>query len=125
MQLIVLEFALTLAAMTGLALLMGRWLARVLASETHWAVERLSYRTLGVDPAERMGWARYGLALLLSNAAMMALGYLFLRMQGLLPLNDLGNAAQAPDLAFNTAASFITNTNWQSYGGEGSLSNAT
>jgi len=125
MQLIVLEFALTLAAMTGLALLMGRWLARVLASETHWVVERLSYRTLGVDPAERMGWARYGLALLLSNAAMMALGYLFLRMQGLLPLNDLGNAAQAPDLAFNTAASFITNTNWQAYGGEGSLSNAT
>ena len=125
MELITLEFTLVLALMTGLALLMGHWLARCFEGSGHWAVERLSYRALGVDPAERMGWARYGLALLLSNAAMMLLGYLLLRLQGWLPLNDLGNAAQAPDLAFNTAASFITNTNWQSYGGEGSLSNAT
>ncbi len=125
MELITLEFTLVLALMTGLALLMGHWLARCFEGSGHWAVERLSYRALGVDPAERMGWARYGLALLLSNAAMMLLGYLLLRLQGWLPLNDLGNAAQAPDLAFNTVASFITNTNWQSYGGEGSLSNAT
>ena len=125
MQLITAEFVLVLAAMTGLALLMGRWLARCFDDSGHWALERLSYRVLGVDPAERMGWARYGLALLLSNAAMMALGYLLLRVQGWLPLNGLGNAAQAPDLAFNTAASFITNTNWQSYAGEASLSNAT
>ncbi|MBS0507996.1 MAG: potassium-transporting ATPase subunit KdpA, partial [Proteobacteria bacterium] len=125
MQLITLEFALVLAVMTGLALLMGRWLARCFEAEAHWAVERLSYRALGVDPAERMGWARYGLALLLSNAAMMLLAYLLLRLQGWLPLNDLGNAAQSPDLAFNTAASFITNTNWQAYAGESSLSNAT
>jgi K+-transporting ATPase ATPase A chain len=125
MELITLEFTLVLALMTGLALLMGHWLARCFEGSGHWAVERLSYRALGVDLAERMGWARYGLALLLSNAAMMLLGYLLLRLQGWLPLNDLGNAAQAPDLAFNTAASFITNTNWQSYGGEGSLSNAT
>ncbi|QXL83822.1 potassium-transporting ATPase subunit KdpA [Comamonas sp. NLF-1-9] len=119
------EFLVMLAMMAGLAVVMGRWLARAFTGEAHWAVERLSYRALGVDPAERMGWARYGLALLLSNAAMMALAYLLLRLQGLLPLNGLGNAAQAPDLAFNTAASFITNTNWQSYSGEISLSNAT
>ena len=125
MELITLEFTLVLALMTGLALLMGHWLARCFEGSGHWAVERLSYRALGVDLAERMGWARYGLALLLSNAAMMALAYLLLRLQGWLPLNGLGNAAQAPDLAFNTAASFITNTNWQAYGGEGSLSNAT
>jgi len=125
MELITLEFTLVLALMTGLALLMGHWLGRCFEGSGHWAVERLSYRALGVDQAERMGWARYGLALLLSNAAMMLLGYLLLRLQGWLPLNDLGNAAQAPDLAFNTVASFITNTNWQSYGGEGSLSNAT
>ena len=48
-----------------------------------------------------------------------------LRAQGWLPLNALGNAAQTPDLAFNTAASFVTNTNWQAYSGESSLSNAT
>lgn len=125
MHIDVLKFAALLAVMTLLAVPMGRWLARCFEDEGHWLVERLSYRALGVAPAERMGWARYGLALLLSNAAMMALGYLVLRLQGWLPLNELGNAAQAPDLAFNTAASFITNTNWQAYAGESSLSNAT
>ncbi|WP_293222160.1 potassium-transporting ATPase subunit KdpA [Ottowia sp.] len=125
MALIGFEFIVVLALMTALAIVMGRWLARVFAGEGHWAVERLSYRALGVEPSERMGWARYGLALLLSNAAMMALGYLLLRLQGFLPLNGLNNPAQSPDLAFNTAASFITNTNWQSYAGEASLSNAT
>ena len=72
-----------------------------------------------------MGWQRYGLALLLSNGAMLLLGYALLRAQGWLPLNALGNVAQTPDLAFNTAASFVTNTNWQAYSGESSLSNAT
>src|SRR5258708_34922553 len=70
-----------------------------------------------------MSWKRYGLALLLSNAAMMGLGYLFLRIQNLLPFDPLGRSAQTPDLAFNTAASLVTNTNWQSYSGETSLSN--
>ncbi len=125
MDLTIFGYAIVLACVVGLAVLMGRWLARVFESTGHSGVERLSYRALGIDPDERMGWARYGLALLLSNAAMMTLAYLLLRLQGWLPLNDLGNAAQAPDLAFNTAASFITNTNWQAYGGEGSLSNAT
>ena len=125
MGLNILEFAVVLAVMTCLAVVMGRWLAHAFTGEVHWAVERLSYRALGVDPAERMGWARYGLALLLSNAAMMLLAYLLLRLHGWLPLNGLGNAAQSPDLAFNTAASFITNTNWQAYAGESSLSNAT
>jgi K+-transporting ATPase ATPase A chain len=79
---------------------------------------------MGVNPQERMGWQRYGAALVLSNALMMLLGYLLLRCRRL-PLNPLEIAAQAPDLAFNTAASFITNTNWQAYAGENSLSNAT
>ncbi len=125
MELNIMGFMLVLAFMGGLALFMGRWLAKAFQDEDHWAVERLSYRVLGVNPAEPMGWARYGLALLLSNAAMMGLGYLVLRLQGWLPLNGLSNSAQSPDLAFNTAASFITNTNWQAYAGEASLSNAT
>ncbi len=86
---------------------------------------RLGSQAMGVNPQERMGWQRYGAAVVLSNALMMLQGYLLLRLQGALPLNPLEIAAQAPDLAFNTAASFITNTNWQAYSGENSLSNAT
>ena len=69
-------FALVLIAMSGLAVLMGRWLANTFEDQGHWRLERISYRVLGINPEERMGWARYGLALLLSNAAMMALAYL-------------------------------------------------
>jgi len=119
------EFAAVLAAATVLTIPMGKWLARCFTSEHHGWLERLSYRAMGVNPQERMGWQRYGAALVLSNAVMMLLGYLLLRLQGSLPLNPLAIAAQAPDLAFNTAASFITNTNWQAYAGENSLSNAT
>jgi len=119
------EFAAVLTAATLLTIPMGQWLARCFTSEHHGWLERLSYRVMGVNPQERMGWQRYGAALVLSNALMMMLGYLLLRLQGGLPLNPLEIAAQAPDLAFNTAASFITNTNWQAYAGENSLSNAT
>jgi K+-transporting ATPase ATPase A chain len=102
---------------------LGMWLARTFMGASHTGVERLTYRILGIDPEERMSWKRYGMTLLLSNAAMMALGYLLLRIQDLLPLDALARSAQTPDLAFNTAASFTTNTNWQSYSGESSLSN--
>ena len=107
-----LEFALVLGVMTGLAVLMGKWLTRVFTGAHHALPERYTYRLLGIDPRETMGWARYGSALLLSNAAMMLLGYWVLRLQAVMPINPLGLAAQTPDLAFNTAASFITNTNW-------------
>ena len=117
------QFVLVLAVMTALVAVMGRWLHRVFTGDGHAAPERLTYRVLGVDPREAMSWKRYGLALVLSNAAMMFLGYVLLRIQDRLPFDSLGRAAQTPDLAFNTAASFITNTNWQSYGGESSLSN--
>ncbi len=117
------EFAAALAVMTGLAVLMGKWLARVFTSPHHALPERWTYRLFGIDPNAPMGWARYGTALLLSNAAMMLLGYLVLRLQGVMPLNPLGLSPQSPDLAFNTTASFITNTNWQAYSGENSLSN--
>ncbi|MGU3625200.1 potassium-transporting ATPase subunit KdpA [Comamonas sp. C24C] len=119
------EFAAVLTAATLLTIPMGQWLARCFTSEHHGWLERLSYRAMGVNPQERMGWQRYGAALVLSNALMLLLGYGLLRLQGALPLNPLEIAAQAPDLAFNTAASFITNTNWQAYSGENSLSNAT
>jgi K+-transporting ATPase ATPase A chain len=117
------QFAIVVAGMLLLVGAAGAWLTRVLTSPHHGLPERLTYRVLGVDPDQPMSWKRYGLALLLSNAAMMLLGYLLLRMQGLLPFDSLQRPAQSADLAFNTAASFITNTNWQSYSGESSLSN--
>lgn len=119
------EYAVVLLIVGALTVVMGKWLARCFTAQSHWAVERWSYRVIGVNPDERMGWRRYGAVLVGSNALMMLLGYVLLRLQASLPLNALGNAAQSPDLAFNTAASFITNTNWQSYAGESSLSNAT
>ncbi|MEG0053938.1 MAG: potassium-transporting ATPase subunit KdpA [Comamonas sp.] len=119
------EYTAVLAVLTLLTIPMGKWLARCFTSEHHTWLERLTYGAFGVNPNERMGWQRYGATLVLSNAVMMLLGYFVLRLQGSLPLNPLEIAAQTPDLAFNTASSFITNTNWQAYAGENSLSNAT
>ncbi|WP_447979844.1 potassium-transporting ATPase subunit KdpA [Candidatus Nitrospira bockiana] len=86
--------------------------------------ERLIYRLAGVDEAE-MHWKTYALAMLLFNAVGLAVLYALQRGQGWLPLNPAGVAAVAPDLAFNTAVSFTTNTNWQAYGGETTLSSLT
>lgn len=117
------QFLIILAIMTGLVVVLGKWMTHMFTSPVDNIVERGTYRILGVDPAEKMSWKRYGMVLLLSNAAMMLLGYLVLRLQQYLPGDTLERASQTPDLAFNTAASFITNTNWQSYSGESSLSN--
>jgi K+-transporting ATPase ATPase A chain len=117
------QFALYVLILTAVLVPMGMLLTRTFTGASHTILERLTYKTLGVNPDEGMSWKRYGMALLLSNAAMMGLGYFFLRIQGLLPFDSLGRSAQTPDLAFNTAASFVTNTNWQSYSGETSLSN--
>ncbi len=119
----ILQFTVVLAVMTGLAVLMGKFLTSVFTGTRHTWAERATYRLLGVRPDDTMRWARYAMALLLSNAAMLLLGYALLRLQTAMPLNPLGLAAQSPDLAFNTAASFLTNTNWQAYSGETSLSN--
>ncbi|GEM88283.1 potassium-transporting ATPase subunit KdpA [Meiothermus granaticius] len=119
----VVQILIVLILMTGLAALVGGYLARVFTLPGHWALERLTYRLLGIDPVEKMSWQRYASALVLTNLLMMLLGYLLLRLQGWLPLNPGHLPPQSPDLAFNTAASFVTNTNWQSYAGETSLSN--
>jgi K+-transporting ATPase ATPase A chain len=117
------QFVLYVLILVATVVPLGMWLARTFMGVSHTSVERLTYKALGIDPEERMSWKRYGMVLLLSNAAMMALGYLLLRIQDLLPFDPLGRSAQTPDLAFNTAASFVTNTNWQSYSGDSSLSN--
>jgi K+-transporting ATPase ATPase A chain len=117
------QFTLFVLLFTAAVVPMGIWLSRTFTGQRHLKLERITYKILGIDPNEKMSWKRYGMVLLLSNAAMMGLGYILLRIQTLLPFDSLGRIAQTPDLAFNTVASFITNTNWQSYSGETSLSN--
>ncbi|BBK30929.1 K+-transporting ATPase ATPase A chain [Stella humosa] len=93
------------------------WLSPVLGP-----VERLLYRAAGVDERQEQRWLGYALAMLAFNLAGFLLLYLLQRLQGSLPLNPAGMAAVPPDLAFNTAASFVSNTNWQNYGGETTMS---
>jgi K+-transporting ATPase ATPase A chain len=88
-------------------------------------LERLVYRGAGVDPARPMTWIDYALAMLWFNLAGALVVYALQRLQQWLPLNPQAMAAVAPDSAFNTAASFATNTNWQGYGGESTMSDLT
>jgi potassium-transporting ATPase potassium-binding subunit len=88
-------------------------------------LERLLYRLCGVRQTDEMNWKTYAVAMLLFNAAGLLALYALQRWQGFFPLNPQGFGAVAPDLAFNTAASFVTNTNWQAYGGETTLSYLT
>jgi K+-transporting ATPase ATPase A chain len=120
-----------LALLLGLSWPMGRHMAAVLEGRDHplsralgW-LERGLYRLCGVDPTREMDWKGYALAMFLFNMAGFAALYLLLRVQGLLPLNPDGQTGMAPDLAFNTAMSFTTNTNWQAYSGEGAVSHLT
>ncbi|HEX7784541.1 MAG TPA: potassium-transporting ATPase subunit KdpA [Sphingobium sp.] len=86
-------------------------------------VEAGFYRLSGIDPTAEQGWRRYAIHMIAFNAALLLLTYAVLRLQGVLPLNPLHYPGVTPDLAFNTAISFTTNTNWQSYVGEATMSN--
>ncbi|MCX5994297.1 MAG: potassium-transporting ATPase subunit KdpA, partial [Chloroflexi bacterium] len=85
-------------------------------------LERLIYRIAWVNSAEEMDWKTYAVAMLVFNLIGLLFLYLLLRLQNLLPLNPQDLPALPPDMAFNTAVSFVTNTNWQSYSGEASMS---
>ncbi|SCM73966.1 potassium translocating ATPase, subunit A [uncultured Pleomorphomonas sp.] len=85
-------------------------------------VERSLYRLAGTSEREEQHWTAYAVAMLLFNLLGFLLLYLVLRLQGSLPLNPAGMAGVPPELAFNTAVSFVTNTNWQNYGGETTMS---
>jgi K+-transporting ATPase ATPase A chain len=110
---------------------LGSFMARVLSGERNVLtpvlapVERLCYRMARVDPGDLMGWQRYAVAMLLFNTAGLFVVYALQRLQHLLPLNPAGLGAVTPDSAFNTAVSFATNTNWQGYGGETTMSYLT
>jgi K+-transporting ATPase ATPase A chain len=113
---------------TAVSVPLGLYMARVFAGEHTFLdpilkpVERLTYRLCGIHPATEQTWVEYAVSMLLFSAAGMLLLYAMERLQQFLPLNPQGFGAVAPDLAFNTAASFTTNTNWQAYGGESTMS---
>jgi K+-transporting ATPase ATPase A chain len=111
--------------------LLGPYLARVLeggpapGDRVFLPVERVIYRLTGVDPSREQPWTAYALSLLAFSAVSVVGLYLLQRAQGPLPLNPTDVDAVPPALAFNTAASFVTNTNWQNYGGESTMSHLT
>ena len=120
----ILQIVITLVLLFALAVPVGTWLYRII-SGTRWfadpvfdRVDGWIYRITGIDRNEQMSWKKYYLSLLLMNGVMFALLWVFLMVQGFLPLNFNHAQNMSAPLAFNTAASFITNTNWQSYSGE-------
>ena len=106
-------------------------MARVFAGERTFMdpvlrpIERLIYRVCGIHPATEMSWWEYTISMLFFSLAGMISLYAIERLQQILPFNPQSMAAVPPDLAFNTAASFVTNTNWQAYGGESTMSYLT
>ncbi|PAZ15078.1 potassium-transporting ATPase subunit KdpA [Streptomyces sp. SA15] len=96
---------------------LGTYMAKVYSSDRHWRVEKWIYKGIGANPDTEMRWPAYLRGLLAFSVAGVLFLYLLQRLQGVLPLS-LGFKSIGPDQAFNTAASFVTNTNWQSYYGE-------
>jgi K+-transporting ATPase ATPase A chain len=116
------------AAIIAVTKPLGQYLFRVYESarppwpRTLGVLERIIYRASGVDPRQQQTWKQYTFALLAFSFLGVLVTYLIQRLQHVLPLNPQHFPAVAPELAFNTAASFVTNTNWQSYGGESTMS---
>jgi K+-transporting ATPase ATPase A chain len=114
------QIALVLTLVLAAAVPLGRYIAAVADGRVALLrpVEALFYRTSGIDPERGQDWKGYALAMLAVNAAGFVLLFAILRLQGVLPLNPQGVSGMSAWLAFNTAASFVTNTNWQAYSGE-------
>ncbi|KAF0099726.1 MAG: K+-transporting ATPase ATPase A chain [bacterium] len=125
------QLALYLVALIGLAWPLGLYMARIYQGEIpafmRWLkpVENRVYRLAGVRPDDDMPWTRFAFAMIAFNLLGFLAVYLLQRFQGWLPLNPEGLAAVTPDSSFNTAVSFATNTNWQGYGGETTMSYLT
>jgi K+-transporting ATPase ATPase A chain len=126
-----LQFALFSLILLATVRPVGIYLARVLEGERTWLdpvlrpIERLIYKLSGVNAGQEMNWREYAFAVLGFSAVSMLMTYAIERLQNLLPWNPQGLAAVGPDLAWNTAASFTTNTNWQSYTPETTMSYLT
>jgi len=124
-------FGVLLAAFLGIVVLcvkpLGSYIADVMQGKPNFAlraggrVEGFLYRICGIDPGEEMPWTQYAIALLLFNVLGAVVVYGLQRLQLFLPLNPQRFVAVSPDSSFNTAVSFITNTNWQGYSGEATM----
>ncbi|TXM72459.1 potassium-transporting ATPase subunit KdpA [Methylobacterium sp. WL12] len=125
------QIALFCAVVLALARPLGGYMTRVFTGERTFLspvlapVERGLYRVAGIDARQEQHWLSYALAMLAFHVLGFLALYALLRFQAVLPFNPDGQSAVAPDLAFNTAASFVTNTNWQNYGGETTMSYLT
>ncbi len=125
------QIALTLAMVLACAIPLSKFVAGVFAGERNvltpvlGPVERGLYRLAGVDPAREQDWCAYTIAMVVLSVTGFLSLYALQRLQNVLPLNPRGFDAVAPDLAFNTSISFITNTNWQNYSGETTMSHLT
>ncbi|MCA0240911.1 MAG: potassium-transporting ATPase subunit KdpA [Proteobacteria bacterium] len=121
------QLAAYLSVLLLLAWPLARWIEAVLQGRFAWGLrlEAPLYRLAGVDADRPQGWPAYALGLLAFNGLGLLAVYALQRLQGVLPFNPQGFGAVAPDSAFNTAVSFVTNTNWQGYGGESTLSHLT
>jgi K+-transporting ATPase ATPase A chain len=123
-----LQIALVFALVASTAPALGAYMAHVFTGQKTFAhvllgpVEQGLYRLAGVDPVRGQDWRAYTVAMLVFSFAGVLSLYLILEWQTVLPLNPSGFGAVSPDLAFNTSVSFVTNTNWQSYGGESTMS---
>jgi K+-transporting ATPase ATPase A chain len=126
-----LQLAAVLGAVLSITPLLGAYLAKVLGGDpapgdrVFLPVERMIYRVTGVDPAREQPWSLYALSLLAFSAVSVLGLFALQRLQGYLPLNPTDVVAVPTALAFNTAVSFTTNTNWQNYGGESTMSHLT
>ncbi|MBI3527927.1 MAG: potassium-transporting ATPase subunit KdpA [Betaproteobacteria bacterium] len=126
-----LQLAFYVAVLIALAKPLGAYMARIYEGQPAFLnrigapVENLIYRVCGVNPAQEMRWTQYAVATLIFNVLGFFAVYALQRLQLSLPLNPQNMAAVSPDSSFNTAISFITNTNWQGYGGESTMSYLT
>jgi K+-transporting ATPase ATPase A chain len=126
-----LQLAMYVAVLVLLVKPLGAYMAAVFQGERTFMspllgpIERLIYRVSGVDPARESDWKRYALGVLLANLLGLLAVYALQRLQAVLPLNPQGLGAVSPDSSFNTAVSFATNTNWQGYAGEATMSYLT
>lgn len=115
-----LQVAVLVAALALVHRPLGDWMARIYTGDRHWRVEKLAYRAVGVDAGSDQRWTDYLRAVLAFSVVGVLVLYGLQRLQSLLPL-DNGMAAVEPGSAWNTAISFVTNTNWQGYSGESTM----
>lgn len=126
-----LQILLFLGVLGACVVPLGAYMARVytgkngLTARLLGPIERILYRLCGIDPSSEMTWRTYAVALILFSFAGFGAVYGLQRLQGMLPFNPAGFPGVSPDSSFNTSVSFVTNTNWQGYGGESTMSHLT